>query len=696
MEFNLAKKIIRKSKSLLGISSRPEITIMTTKWMKEQSEKYLDETKRDLSLSVTTNGKERVAYPNVTRAIERAIDELLNSREYSFKNMLVIKNPYQYSPLCAMAVFETKNPCDVEVTVHGKTSDCDIKYILPKEVKHKVPIMGLYAGYANVVDIKLIDERGRGKVKTFKLPMANLKGRNSEIKVTKDLSKTEFLYGLTLVYGGDDGIYPYAFDKNGDVRFAFAMSPKTYGFQPISKGRFLFLNKSVTRLTCTNTASTQMFEVDQMGRFHKIYNIEKGAHHDFAEIENGNLVMGANAVEGKTYEDTIIEIDRKTGDVVNEIRIKDYIDPQYVDSPDWAHLNALEYNTVEKTVMVCLRNLHSVMKIDYGKKELMWILGHPKFWEGSTVKDKVLIPQGDDMAWFFQSHAAYTIKENLDGNSDTKQIIVYDNHIQKRIPVSYFDDDESSFVRIYTINEKEHRVSLHKSYGFEKSKIRSNGVFEGKAGRVMAMNGKLADKQGERRGSIIEFDYETGNVLNKFSMNYGFYRAYEFKFMPDEMVKNIEPSETYSLGKIYELETAQSLDVSDAQELPEPVLEDIDKTEEDRRNRLNKICKKNPDFYVDPEQDMARIIMTLEEDVLYAHLLDHQLERLYFVGDNHIYFRDYTDTTQERPEYFVRANNVDALPLKDMATDHYTIYYKHKVGLYKSDYFVKISQERKN
>lgn len=695
MEYSLAKRVLKKSMNIVGIKSNAGVVIKTAGWMKEQAHTYEKRAGRKLDISIETNAERRIAYPNLSRAIECVINRLSEEGEHSFKNILVIKNPYQYSPLCALAIFETKKPCRIQVTVHGKTPDCDISYILSQKVtSHRVPIMGLYADYENCISIDMVKDNGKiSRRKTFKMHMPPLKGKSATIKVQREITKDEYLYGLTLVYGGDDGIYPYAFDRNGDIRFAFAMSPKTYGFQPISKGKYLFLNKHVTRLTFTNPASTQLFEVDQMGRFHKTYNIEKGAHHDFAELQNGNFVMGSNSIEGETYEDTVIEVDRKTGEILNEIKIKDYIDSRYVDTSDWAHLNSIEYDPEEKTVMVNLRNLHSVMKIDYEKKELLWILGSPEFWKGSSVEDKVLTPVGENMKWFFQAHGAYFIDADLDGNPETKHLLIYDNHTQKRVPVSYFDNDEKSYVTIYTINEKSKTVSLFKAFPCENSKIRSNGIFEKEAEKIMAMNGKLKNKSNGRAGSITEFDYNSGQVVNQFSVNYGFYRAYEMKFEADEMVNSLELDSDYYLGRVYDVEGSSKIDVSNAKKLPEPILEAPDKTEDDRKERLKKICKKDPDYFVDPKQDMARISMTLEEDVLYVTLLDHFLERIYFVGAKHTYFRDFTDTKQERPEYFARAGNTDAIPLKNLEEDVYKIYFRHSIGLYESGYYVKIIKQ---
>ena len=587
MKSNLAVRALKKMLRIVGIDTQKHVTVKSAKWMREQALPYESKCKRKSEIEIVSEIETRTSLPNVTRAIECALNQIEEESDYKFGDMLVIKNPYQYAPLCALAMFHTKLPRKVKVTVKGKTSDCDIAYRLPAATKHRVPIMGLYPDCVNTVRIDLYSFFGwRIGQHEFRLRIASLKGRNSVVKVTKDISKEKYLYDLTLIYGGDDQVYPYAFDRNGDMRFAFRMIPKTYGFQPISGGRFLFLDKSITRQTSTNPAAIRLFEVDQMGRFHKAYHFEKGVHHDFAEIEDGNIVMASSAMDGvsyKTFEDTVIEVDRKSGSVVNEIKLKEYLDEKYVDVPDWAHLNSVEYQKEEKTVLICLRNLHAVMKVNYEKKEVLWILAHPSFWSDSCVADKVLRPLGD-MEWFFQAHAAYLLDVDLDGNPDTKHLIIYDNHTQKRRPVDYFDKDKRSFVRIYSINEKERTVSLLKSYPFRKSSIRSNAVLEYKAGRVFAMNGKLYPEDEQEKSSVIEFDYESGEILNKYSTSYGFYRAYGFHFEPEIMSSGKAEGCDYFLGEIYGLLECESIDVSEAKKLPSPVLESEFQTEEERKN----------------------------------------------------------------------------------------------------------------
>ncbi|MBE5938489.1 MAG: hypothetical protein E7265_10730 [Lachnospiraceae bacterium] len=619
-----------------------------------------------------------------SRKVEAAIDRCLESGKYTFHNMLIIENPYKYAPLCAMALFVTPKEYRVRVKVKGKTSDTDIVYSIPASKAHRIPIMGLYGDRKNYIKIELVNDRNKVvKCKHVVLIPEPLSDRSSARKIVREKYDSGYLYDLTLIYGGDDKVYPVAFDRNGDVRFIFGMVPKTYGFQPISGGRMLFSGHKATRATSTNPASVKFLEVDQMGRCYREYNIEKGTHHDYCELYDGNIVCASNSFEGNTYEDTIIEIDRATGCIVNEVNFKDYMDKKFVDSVDWAHINTVEYDKDKKTVMVCMRNCHAVIKVNYEKKEVLWVLGNPEFFKDSSLENKVLRPIGD-MEWFFQAHSAYFLKEKLDNKRDTHQLIIYDNHIHNRRPVNYFDGKKNSYVRIYTINEKERTVSLLKSYELPLSTVRSLGKYEDVNKRVYCMSGNIKVKGIDYKGSVVEVDYETGEELTKFTTNHGFYRAYGYELCPTAMSLAKCEGDNYILGNLPSPKLCDRINTEQAHIVLPPVLEEGDSDEESRTARIKKLLKDNPDYEVDYEQDIARIEMYIEENVLYVSMIDHLLEKIYLVGNNNTYCMDYTGTSQERPEYFARALNREPIPLGNLTKDFYRIYYKHKKGLYDS------------
>lgn len=679
---SLAKKLLKRKGSVL---------IKDSKWLSKKAKGYYSQVERQLDKKIITSIPEKNSWIKISKATEYAVKALSDSGIYNFDNMLIIVNPYKHSPLTALALFDTKKDYAVRVTVKGKTKDVDVIYNTPVASRHMVPIMGLYADYNNLVKIELLN--GKGKTvskKKIKIKTEPLSGKTTEVVVNKEIETKKSSYPFTLIYGGDDGVYPYSYDRNGDIRFCFALVPKTYGFQPINDGKFLFLSKNIARMTCSNPAALQLFEVDQLGRFHKLYNIEKGSHHDYIELEDGNLVMASNTVEGGVFEDSIIEVDRKTGAVVNEVFLKDYVDDSYITSGDWAHLNSIEYDKTKKTIMVSLRNLHTVLKLNYETKEVLWILSHPKMWEGSSLESKVLQPQGD-MEWIFQQHAAYTI--DIEDDTDDIKVIIFDNHVDKRNHVEFFDDREESFVRIYSVNEKNKTIKMFKSFECENSNIRSNAIYEPEKNRVLAMGGKLRKEGGVRKGLITEFDYTTGEKVSQYATNYGFYRAYEFKFEPGVATKDLCSDEEYFLGKIRPLEKCDGIDISEALPLPEKDLTNNLVTAEEWNEFVKQQKKDVEGFKVNKLQDVARIEQKLEEGILSVKLIDHLLERIYLVGEKHTYYRDFTDTKQERAVYFSRTLVNEAISLMDLETDEYELYYKHKKGLFKSG--VKIRLEEK-
>lgn len=679
---NIVKKVVKKTLGTVGIRVGNTNQMRSKKWILNQVKVKGIDLKKDLGYKIDSDIKECRIYPQLSREIDLTMEKLLDDNKYNFNEMLIITNPYQYAPLCAMALFHTVKEYKVAVTVVGKTEDTNISYTLDKAKRHRVPILGLYEDTANKVKIQLLDAQGKvRRKKEVTIKTESFQGVNDALKITREHSVKDYSYGLTLVYGGNNGLYPYAFDKNGDRRFVFSMVSKSYGFQPMKNGRYLFLAKRATRETCHNPAGIQIYEIDQMGRIYKIYNIEKGSHHDYCELEDGNIVVASSSFDG-TYEDTVLEIDRATGKVVNEVNIKDYMDKKFVDDSDWAHLNSHQYDKVNKTVVVSLRNMNTVLKIDWGKKKLMWILGDPALWRDSPLEDKVLKPVGD-VKWFYHQHAAYYVDFPKENNRVGK-LILFDNHNCKRRAVETYDNiKDKSFVRIYEIDENKNTVSMVKTFDCDRSGIRSNAVWEKENNRVIAMNGRIWEKilKEEQRteedgqivttekavkntvGSIMEFDFDSGELLNKYKINFGFYRAGKFEYQPQAMAKLMDIEGDYFVGELNGIKKCVSPPISNAKNVSD--IDIYNATSE--------------------EKDIKEVTAEIQHNILYIKHRDHLLKALYFVGENQTYIRDMSYSKQERPEYFATARVSDPIPLDVMERDYYTVYFKSNTGLYKSD-----------
>lgn len=697
-------KARQKIKKLMGKKVNEDILIRDGEWVAIGAKKCEADVIRKTGKTFSANIKTEQQLPMVSRSKDVFIEKQLKKEKYTWDNMLVIQNPYGLAPLTALAVFTTKKECAARFTVKGKLQKDDVTGTVQELTKHhRLPVLGLYPGEESTVIIELLDASGTVlDTKEFKLTTSQLhKNMRDMVRVEKFSGSSA--YNLTFVYGGDTR-YPYAFDSAGDIRYFIERTPKPYGLHPLSKGRFLFADKNILMPTFSNPHATQALDMDLLGRVHNIYNVEKGLHHDANEMmPGGNLIAAASSLEGYN-EDAILEIDRKTGKVIKELHLNPLFDDTYKDSIDWAHINTVSYDKETNTVLACLRNLHTVVKIDWETDELLWIVCNPKFWEGTAMEDKVLKPADDSDAWFYQAHAAYMLPEDLDGNPDTRHMIIYDNHWHKRRSVPFFDDDELSYVRIYTINEKERTVSLFKNFESIKSKIRSNGIYVEDRDRLFVMSGYLEPAQDGYDGMVYEYEYSTGKLLNHYSTVNSFYRAYELWADYDEMAKPLDVKSDYMRGMLLQPRpVTESVDFAKAEPMPPHKNRKRDKVDarkkvrkELRKEQWEKEMKESGGNLIDYDLEISYIHMKLREDFLYVNGIDHLVNKIYFVGKEHTYVQDYSWTKQTAPALFAKAVYFVAVPLLGLPEDEYKIYLQCHDRLLETTKYIHVTGESKS
>lgn len=651
-----------------------------------------------------------------TRARDAAIERCLHSGKYTEEKFLIIKNPYQLSPLTALILFQSEKEYRIRIEVEGKHKEMEQEEAEEREYygstevsgiteltkEHRVPIIGLYPGSTNTVSMQFFDkENVFCKTIVFKLKMKPLPDTlKNMVIVKKNLQPSAF--GLTFVYGGDSR-YPYAFDRKGDVRLYIARQPKPYGLHFLSNGHFLFAEKNVLMPSFSNPHSSQVLEMDILGRVHRIYNVKNGLHHDAGEmVPGGNLIAAGSSLENSN-EDMIMELDRKTGKIVKEIKLGNIFDKTYQDGIDWVHLNTVSYDEKTNSVLICCRNLHTVAKINWETGKLQWMLCNPRFWRKTSMEEKLLKPVGKNLkkeGWFYQAHAAYFLDENFDKNPDMRYMIIYDNHWHKRRSVSFFDGDPNSFVRIYAINEKENTVSLWKSFPCEKSKIRSNGILCLEQNRLFAMSGFLEPPVDSCGGMINEYNFETGELINQYLTKMSYYRAYELPLNYIDLGKAVEQNSAYMLGTIREPRMIERPEISRCIPLPaRAVLASADNTyykgtKAERKKKYEEALE-NGDAPFDIEQDIANTELELCENILYIKAVDHLVRNVYFVGEKYCYIQEYGDTKQTNPGLFARLYYAVMVPLGKMESDQYRVYLECEGKLYDTGETFKIGFARR-
>jgi hypothetical protein len=592
------------------------------------------------------------------KSMERdyVLEKLLQSGDYSFEHMLLIRNPYGEAPLTALVLFALEQEAEVRVTTKGDVPETDFVSVLPKKRYHRVPVLGLYPNRENQVQIELLDEAGQ-VIKSHTIPVntpelpATLDGAITKKKAAKDPA-----FENILINGGMD-IHTCAFDREGEIRYYLRRKPKGYGVFPMTDGHFIYAEKGIALPSFSNPQAMLCYDMDYFGRVHRTYLVKSGVHHAAEEKAGGNI-LAASCTMDKGVEDRVIEIDRETGEIVWDLDIWTLFDDTYKDRKDWCHLNSIAYYEKDRSVILSLRNVHAVLCVDYDTKKLRWMLSDPEFWKDSSMTEYLLQPQGD-VPWFYQQHAAFDLTEEMGVTSGEKRVIVYDNHWAKRRKAKSFDKDPLSYVCFYDIDEEKRTVHLHKRIGGPKSKIRSNGIYVPGKNRVYNMAGDFPEPIDGNIGGIYEHDYESGELLSEYLVRPGFFRAYEYEPNVTELAEPLAVTGSYQCG-----------------ETKRPV-----KIKKDLYETLAALpVRRLRSSYVD---------YAMQEDLLLIRNIDHEIERVCFFGEKERYQVDFSDTYQTM-DVFVDSKYYIPMQLDQLPPDRYQLFLKIGGELQKTGKYIEI------
>ena len=404
-----------------------------------------------------TEGENEVE--NVVSLMEKQIQDenKLEISGYTLDDPNVVLNPYEISPLTALVIFETDEEVSPEVTIHGDSDLTTYTHTFAKGTEHYLPIYGLYAGRENKVTIKCGDEEKELTIKTDELPDDFI----LPTSVKKDESKlNNDLYFYTPSSSG----YTAAYDVNGDVRWYLTESA-IWEINRLDNGRLLV---STERLAEVPYYSTGLYEMDMLGKIYTEYSLPGGYHHDYYEIENGNLLVASDDFnnDSGTVEDYVVEIDRKTGNIVKTFDLKDILKMTDGKSEnwieyDWFHNNSVWYDKKTNSITLSGRHQDAVINIDYDTGKLNWILGDPEGWSDEYQK-YFFKPVGDNFEWQWSQHAAMITPEGY--------VFLFDNGNNKSKNEKNYVKAEDSYSRgvMYKIDTDKMTIEQVWEYGKER------------------------------------------------------------------------------------------------------------------------------------------------------------------------------------------------------------------------------------
>ncbi len=571
--------------------------------------------------------------------IDQQIEAEVQSGAYTFEEPEVIMDPYQISPLTGVAVFQTDEEYRVRVTVKGKTKEADITGVTVKAKGHRVPIIGLYPKTENSVKLELLDDNDQTikemelKVQTDGLP------EEMDDMVSVEKSSGESAYGLTII-SGQGVYYPFAYDVNGDIRWYLNHRTSTYGVFQLSNGNYIMQDNYGYVSSVTKSFPAVLYEMDYLGRAVQMYLVPHGTHHEIIEKEpDGNLLILTSTLQDHV-DDKIIELDRKSGEIVNSLEMTELFGNDYTrDNIDWVHLNTVSYQAEDDTILISPRNLNSGVKLNWTTHEIVWILANPEVFKGTKYEKYVLTPDSDFL-WHYRQHTVYQIDTDLDGNPDTVEITMFDNH--RNPEADYYDHEKGSFVTVYAVNEKEKTVSLLKKLKVVKANVTSNTIYDADSGHIFGMCGTV--KSGTAKtGMTYEFDYESGEILNQYYINKNYYRAIELKANYETMSEAMQQPENYIKGTL------------------RPLMETTARIAE-------------------PTQQLSEgLNFKLTAGILFAEMRNRQVSQIIFKGENKSYVYDQSFLKLREEDYLLRTESIP-IPLTTLEKGTYQIYCVYQDG----------------
>lgn len=478
-------------------------------------------------------------------------------------------NPYGYTPLSALVRFSTEVAGRTFIRVRGKHgSITNVEHVFADPgLHHAVPVVGLYADYANTVDIRVLSETGDTLAQTTLTIQTGALPPNMPQAITPaPFDEAKVAPGLILVsnfstLGTGSPSTPYFVDAYGDIRWVLdyrsheLLKTLSYddGIDRLRNGNFFFGD--------INTSG--IYEVDLLGRVVKNWPLPGYVfHHNVSEKPDGNFLItvskpGSTRTDGTpTIEDYVIELDRTTGRVLTEWDLKQSLDeyrtaqPQTFGVGDWFHGNSVIYDSTDHTIVVSGRH-QGVVKLDYNNRP-KWILAAHRGWtrnrrgedlnpfllkpidaRGAAITDTAVINGSAvtaDFEWNWYQHSNIYLP-----NGD---LMVFDNG-----DVREFVADANKYSRAvaYKIDPVKMTVGQTWAYGKERggatfSSIVSSVQFITPANHVLFGPGYRVPNADGQGGKIVEIEAGSRAVVSELSITsangWGFHRAKKMSAYP--------------------------------------------------------------------------------------------------------------------------------------------------------------------
>ncbi len=286
-------------------------------------------------------------------------------------------------------------------------------------------------------------------------------------------------------------------------------------------------------------------------------------------MDNGNLIVASDDFSklSNTVEDIIVELDRKTGEVIKTWDLKKILPMTDAKSEtwseyDWFHNNSVWYDEKTNSLTLSGRHQDAVINIDYDSAKLNWIIGDPTNW--SEKMQKYFFKPEEGLEWQWSQHAAMITPDD--------QVFILDNGNNKSKIKEEYVPAEQSYTRgvIYDINTDDMTIKQVWQYGKERgsdfySPYISDVDYLGKnhylvhSGGIVKVDGKPSNRPaGFNKDAVknsITVELLNDEVIFEIDIPTNYYRV--------EKMKLYKEDETRSFAKAKRLGSLGSTEVDD-------------------------------------------------------------------------------------------------------------------------------------
>ena len=438
---------------------------------------------------------------------EAAMLETFGKGDYTLKKPLVCHNLYLINPLSAVVAFRTETEQAVTVTVKGKRREGDISHTFPKAKEHILPILGLYPGYKNQVEIR----EYRGDSVTLEIETPDIfSGKNPVYSMD---TTPEYLQDSCIFLSPSANEVFAAFDYAGDARWCLT-TPCVFDLKRLRNGNVLI---GTNRLIKMPYYMSGLYEISLTGKIYHEYRLPGGSHHDAVEMEDGNILCLSQDLTRDTVEDMCVLISRKTGEIMKTWDYQKFLKPGMGKSGswserDWFHNNALWYDKNTDSITFSGRHMDCMVNVDFETGELNWIIGDPEGWPKEWTDRYFFRPVGNDFQWQYEQHACLITPDG--------DVMCFDNHHWASKNPEHFKKAKDNFSRgvRYRINTKDMTIRQVWQYGQDRgaeffSPYISNVEYYSE-GHYMVHSGGIAyNKDGEISESLGALEMNMGGRL---------------------------------------------------------------------------------------------------------------------------------------------------------------------------------------